>query len=880
MDDFCDFAIVSDQLRVVLEDSVSSLNLKGQVLEFKSGSVRITTEELYSLFNAKEAFEALNAGSMPRFNDDFKYTIDLIANTPSNVLHLSYIYPILRKVLVLIESFVTCVSEVDQGDQQLMAECNNCLFDPSVFRTLDHLYRSYCNYDSDIKRMLEVITKCFFKGRDDMGAVIDGIIYFYRVTFPVIEYISKNRTDNLLEYTIAACTFGIMQRLASYIVLVLLQDTITKGSGGDGENLQRVKDLFRLTLDAEVKFKFSHDILWQCLQHDVLRPCLQLIQVAFKLTLKVFYINRELVQVFLVAVLRFIDDISSESQNKLIVRNSIVPILMQLLNSFLQLLIKIAQQVSWYLVEIYPQASSFFPANIDTQEQCKDHRVLIKMLKKYLYYGESFSKAVTLLIHSVMRCYSLSRSEIFQHAITKLIEETANVICRSDALRVFSAKGVSSEITSSLEVLVVDLKRFLKHLSRELPLETFTATFYSLGSCFYANVNAQLLCFSIVARKHYKTSPGCIAKMVKELVTNSRQTYTQFIKYQNASSLDHNHLSLDVNLVALLTMMDLSRTRYPESFGMTQCLLEWCHSEYLTEYMLGRCICRLVSRLAKNNSNFIGAARHLLDTLLGVCMYRFSINQEPTDEQGLYFQLDAEVCRCFVCLGAFFECGMLLEWAMDNVILCYTCACITKIGEALGISGHEDSCSCFFCNFECSFGANCPCMHQPIVNEFPSIPHLLELIKALPWDLLNSTDQETTKYQSDSDVQVLQYLLDTLVNLLTSLEEFLTSANSYPNKIDLLWIALNLSTVLVRTGHYGTKPREIVLILKFYAMLGNVNESAGPVYWDAIRSALWFFQRVYDSCTITAQLKHLHQGFLTLLVQRNSSNPTVLAHGG
>lgn len=926
-------AELREALALRLEEHVRSVDVPNQQAAFGGGSEVYTIAQLYRFFNVSRDVPT-EEDVKAVFDRDFVEIIRLLECSEPGDVRLFQLYPLLRKIIILMEAYLSYVGHNTRFEGTFAHKYS--LPEMTLYEVLDSLYEELCGCRLEKKRLLNDLTTMLEGTTSGLDSILLSISGFVNMLVPIIAYSFESEVDNVLENVLATFTFGALQRISALFLLLTVFDQSFSGSSSQSqsredallalsgeevtkENMHRLDFLCKETLDKCLPTKITDHYLAIAWHEDVLYPILHMLHHTFSNIGKIVSRKENLSDVVLATTVGFLSKISDDCNPFDVAISLMLGFGRNLITMFSEGL-KTANVALWSHYELqllhvlklqqslpsprYEQVSS--PASSSGEKagngimyrpvsNCAPPSRSLSTLLSATEVQNRFTEFVTFLqycaqhqedlldgLFGIPFCDDLGTVE----CLSSLIAHFANLVQLGDALVYITQRSPNIGICELVSKAINIIWKILCDFGGRVPFGVIKACFYDLGSEFHMdNLAAQICCFNVATHDFSKLKEAyernlemyraCV-DMLRVLFHSSSSVCSTCVSYrQNKARRFSNHyLTVSSAFLGRWFVMESIVGDASERQGLLDAFAEWCHSINVEEYMAARFLCRLMTRLCKAEGSFLGRGHYVFDVLLGLCMH---CNDDDRDLRSMLRPLNTGRLNTFRCLSIYLENEVFSEWMLYNVVLPYTCVFVRDVvafTDALVGRACEPSEQTFQCYFVKTSGS-CNCMESPLINGPPSACHYLELLSALSWGCYAPTKEDRSSLMVKHILVVLCGMLGKLVQFLHANQE----CGDKESRFSVFVLAAKLASVLVGSSHFGRKNNQIVLILKLYSLLGNQKvcmPEEVEIYLSLILQALCVFHAIFDEVPVKDQLLKLHNGFIALLLSKISACPGLL----
>ncbi|KAK1444989.1 hypothetical protein BgAZ_108950 [Babesia gibsoni] len=928
-----------DDLRQALSLRLGSLVHDADIANcrasFNGCSAVYPTSQLYSFFNLS-GVDLSNAEKVTAILDrDLLESIRLLESTEPADLRLVEIYPLMRRIVIIMEGFLNYVGKSMRFEGTMPH--NYVLPLLTVYDVLDGLYDDTFGSHIGNESLIRDLSSIFNDVKRGLDSILISISGFVNLMVPIISNSFETQQEESLEYVVAVFTFGALQRISAHFLLLAVADRGLNGSVKPSqesqgqllelsaedisdENMYRVDFLCKETLCKSLVKPLTEFYMAYSWQEDIVEPILSMLNHTFLLSPKIIAAKVALSDIVVSTTLGFLSKTPGDFNPPLKTLQKMARFGQHLINMFVER-VEDLNKALWSYFEMQlmhvlkvqspcstnasgtprltvtsvfdnranghslPISPSFAPPSRSLSTMLSATE-LQNRFTDFLSFVEYHSKRYGELFDVLFEVTNMECGVPLVECLSKLFAHFSALVQLGDALLYITKRSPKAEILENFKHTITSMWTLLRAFGKRVPFDLLKACFYNLGSDIHSrNVAAQISCFNVAIQDiaalkdayntHHQRYNDCV-DMLRSLLKGCSNTCSTCVSYRQSKPqrFSTQFLTVPSSFIGRWFVMETLVGASSERKGLLDAFAEWCHSSQVEEYMLARYMCRLLSRLAKADKHFMSSARYVLDILLGLCLH--------SENKGLGVKtvlrpFSPSRRNMFRCLSVFLENGVFTEWILKTVVLPCTCVVTNDVAKFTNNFPSENVQN-IQNTFECYFSKSnrqCRCLTAPIANEHISASHFLHLLEALPWHCYVSTNE-------DSSSLMFRHVLVVLCGMLGKLVQFLhanKNSGDIQSRFAIFVLAAKVASVLVASGNFGRKNNQVVLILKLYSLLGNqkicMPEEAG-LYLSLILQALCVFHSIFDHVPVKDQLMKLHNGFLALLQSKIHNYPHLL----
>eukprot|EP00371_Babesia_bovis_P002815 XP_001611462.1 hypothetical protein [Babesia bovis T2Bo] len=882
--------------------------------------------ELYDFFDLSSVDITCRKDVERIIEADFMRSLDLLGSVVSLELHLYEIYPLLRRLLIIIEGSLLHVDIKKDCSFRMSDYRMQSFIELPLFTIFDKHYDRVFSRDiqSDILcSALSCMSKSSFFRIDNLLSNTSKLV---AVLLPIVRHIFEFKTADKLEYALGSFTFGAFQRIAGlFLVLQVVDPMFGKSCIGSAkvadtagnkfgtavfdENLVRLSSLIKDTLHVPLGMRVSSDFLCLLWEDFLVIPIFRMFESMFLYSNKIIATHGPLVDLVIDGVANFMRKVLNDYDPSHICQDVVVKFTKRFLSIFHFGTVQVNKCLSSYffsrlshMIKLRQNYSSHGPGvnnrgyvhNVDplldglvsprpvtfSINALVGEGTLKNTLSEYVGTMTFYSHHVDDLFYVMFGIYALDASYTLIEHLSLIYIHFAGLVELTDVLGYVTQLSPNVEIASLLQKGVGVMWSILKSMSSHMSFEAFKTCFYHMGSEFHScNVAAQIVSFNSLdwslerlEMGYLRSEPHYITRveMLQSILKNASRYACTCIAYATPkhrrplnSYSTISHISLSKWLI-----MEL-RAHKLEKRGLLDALTEWCTSYRAEEYILAQYLCRVVAMLHKADESLVACTRYLFDVLIGICM-------NTDGSMGLSTvmgDMNPGKKNLFRCIGTILRHSLISSWFMRNVMLPLTCVFINEVRKHTSFleSANHQLPECYFV----SNNKECRCYRALIVGKSKSFLSYIELLSHVRFN-------QYTPVKDDEMSNITSYVINVLSTLEIDLIQSLYisgECGTLEDRFSVFVLAIRLGGALVKVSNFGQKDAEVVSILKLFSMLSNPSICVAldvKVYLSIIENAIRICHTIYTDVPVKEQLLKLQRIFITLLFTKMDTNPVVL----
>ncbi|EKX72923.1 conserved hypothetical protein [Theileria equi strain WA] len=849
---------LSSRLHNVIKDALLSLYSNNIQISFNGGADKISLNELNGLFSFyRDSMD--DVATKKKFDEDLSYTLRLIEGSKVGEYRICEVYPLLRKILLIMEGYLRHIYNMFLLDTAILSEDIH-FGDDLVCDVLDRIYDS-CG----VSLNKEVLLSRFDFNAIDFDTAFSSIERLSTAISHVIEHVYSNDSNYRLEIIVTSILSGYLQRLISLLVVIYIS-TVDKSRLYDKptrsndctptdqqttifepvipgielsflEYLEKLKDISISILS--LPFKFDDVDLLEYWSIDMVVPILLTFKYGFAVISQSYFKNHDLSDLLFYSAINYVSNIPNTFFSGE-VYGTTVKYVHEIVVLHVNNLTKLNGFIKSHFCTQYNQVQNthngyksttplvptkqivgYSPTNYDsvnrvslalpnTSASSRDISTYFQInelksfIEEYNVVAESLSKYCEHFFNVILSnspgendCYI----ELID-AISQLVIRVTTTVIYADGLVYITRKNPNLEVISSIKLILEYVWHFLSTFVNHVPFDVISAIYYYIGSKLNdSNVDAQVYIFNIIL---------------------------------NDFDIDNPHLSSDnypkvISMLESLMKCSGSICSHFISFEHSNSLLyKQLRTSYLSLSFFT--LCKLfIAELVKPNKYSFGildlfvswcCSDKIYENLIAKSLCRFTIelmNTHPEYIPAAKYLMDIVLGLCFSGIteiqfikirepldpskiNVFRYLKILAEstlstWLLENVVVIYTCAIVKCFGDIMRNYFHTDE-RCI-CIF-CSF----TCYYPETINgtcncvESPIVNDLPSIRHYL--ELVASLPWD--KYQRigcDTFTNIMSFTLMTLNNILIFITQTLLEQKGSAN----LEMRFTLFTIAIKITH-------------------------------------------------------------------------------
>ncbi|GIX61747.1 ISL3 family transposase [Babesia caballi] len=873
-----------DALRARFGAVVRSAELRSCKASFADGAKVHRTAELYRYFNLSNVNIASVDEVRAVLDSDFVETVQLLEASSPGTLRLLEIYPLLRRILILIEGYLGQVSKSSRFEGTLVKVHGASLPDVTLFVVLDELYDEACGSQMSNDRLLAGLSALPVPGDSSLESVLLSASAFANIVVPFIAHSFEYLPDDALEMALATFTFGLLQRFSALFLLLVVVDSSLRAaeppnactsqpvvslSGDDNalDNMSRLYFLCDETLRKSLLSKLSDQYLGVCWQEDVVLPVLRMLQYTFVACGKIASVQEPLADLVLSTTTGFLTKVPEDCALSRSTMDCILAFGRQFLGMFCQgverlnaaLWAHFDSRLSHVLKLQQQAASSRSDPNLslqgsiygskstgNTQNSPKSPGTPLtqpmgRSLTTLLSEGEV--KSTLTAFNSSLQYYERHHKELFNimlgsysrkvdvelvDCVSRLFVQYTALVQLNDAVVYITQRSPNVEVCELMKLSITVFWNVLRELCQQLSFGVLKASFYDLGSEFHScNVAAQICCFNAAIGDHnslkqsYDTNADEYVSKVGMLCEVLRNASTACCTCVSYGPSKHRRSGS--------RYLSVSSAFVARWFVMEVTSRDVCEPRGLVDAFIAWCHSDRVEEYL--------LARFLCRVVTQLC------RDDPKFTDGGRYVLDVLLG---VCLHNDRPSDSLrgvlrpISPAQRNAFRCLRVFLHNGIFAQWLLRHVVMPYTCVFVryvvehvtaflgqssvmpqlSFECYFAAQRTECRCMDAPVVSSAPALLQYLELVASLPLESADQGC----SEGVVKMLQHMFAVLSGLLVKLVQLLHTHQTYgelESRFALFVLSARLTYVLVHSGQFGRSDVHVVTLLKLFSLLGN-----------------------------------------------------------
>ncbi|CDR96619.1 hypothetical protein, conserved [Babesia bigemina] len=549
-----------DALRARFAPLIRDADLSNCNAAFCGGTRVYRTVQLYRFFDLSRVDVSSEGGVKRQLDSDFVESIKLLEVTPPDDLRLFEIYPLLRRIMILIEGFLGHVSASQRFEGSLAHGRGLSLPDPSLYLVLDELYDKVSGNSINRDRLLTGLATLVAAGGGGLDSVLLSASTFANLMVPVIANSFDKYGGDILESALATLTFGALQRLSALFLLMVVVDqsagSASARSRGRGEpllslsgdeasndNMFRLQFLCNETLLKPLVTKVTDHHLAVCWNEDIVSPVLSMLQYTFVACGKVVARSEPLADLVIATTKGVLMKVPEDCSPSRATLDLILGFGHQLLGMFYQGL-ELVNVALWYhfesrlshVLKLQQQQApmnkngspTVTPADLHAQMAAgaingsmrlpssadnSPYRPLGRSLNTLLSEGEL--KSTLLAFLASLDYYSRHQDDLFDvlfgnytrkadvellDCLSRLFVHYTCLVQLGDAVAYITQRSPNAEVGDLVKQAISMLWSTLCSLGSRVSFNALRACFYYLGSSLHScNVAAQICCFNAIS---------------------------------------------------------------------------------------------------------------------------------------------------------------------------------------------------------------------------------------------------------------------------------------------------------------------------------------------------------------------------------------------